>query len=196
MIAGIVLAAGRSRRMGEPKPFLRLDGQTFLERAVTALRGGGCGEVVVVTGPMDDETPRRVAEAAAALGARTAENPAAGSEQVDSLRVGLRALSAGAAAVVVLPVDVPRADAALVAAVIEVHRRTGAPVARPAAGGRHGHPVLFARAVFAELLEGGLPDGARTVIHAHARETAEVPVPALPGDVDTPEDFRRLTDGA
>ncbi|MBD0320868.1 MAG: NTP transferase domain-containing protein, partial [Gemmatimonadetes bacterium] len=61
MIAGIVLAAGRSRRMGEPKAFLRLDGITFLEHAVRALRGGGCGEVWVVAG--DDA----VVEAADAL---------------------------------------------------------------------------------------------------------------------------------
>ena len=108
MIAGIVLAAGRSRRMGEPKAFLRLDGRTFLERAVNALREGGCQDVVVVTGPEGDALSMRISAAAAELGARTAANPLAGSEQVDSLRAGLRALDDAVDAAIVVPVDVPR----------------------------------------------------------------------------------------
>ncbi|HEX2210751.1 MAG TPA: NTP transferase domain-containing protein, partial [Longimicrobium sp.] len=80
---------------------------------------------------------------------------------------------------------------ALVGAVIEAHRRTGAPIAVPARDGRRGHPVLFARRVFAELMAPGLPEGARTVIHAHAEELAEVPVEVLPMDLDTPEEYRR-----
>ena len=92
MIAGIVLAAGRSRRMGEPKAFLRAAHGSFLETAVRALREGGCGEVVVVTGPETDEVAARIAAEARGLGARVAVNPIAGSEQVDSLRAGIRAL--------------------------------------------------------------------------------------------------------
>ncbi len=185
MIAGIVLAAGRSRRMGEPKPFLRLGGLTFLERAVRALRDGGCDPVWVVAAAGDE----RVAEAAHALGARVALNPDAGSEQLGSLRIGLRALPADAEAAAVLPVDIPEADA--VRAVVDAFRATRAPVVVPAREGRHGHPVLFARAAWPEL-DADLPDGARTVVHAHAHDRVEVPVPALPGDVDTPDDLRRL----
>jgi CTP:molybdopterin cytidylyltransferase MocA len=186
MIAGIVLAAGRSRRMGEPKPFLRLGGLTFLERAVHALRDGGCDVVWVVAAAGDE----RVAEAARALGARVATNPDAGSEQLDSLRIGLRALPADAEAAAVLPVDIPEADA--VRAVVDAFRATGAPVVVPARQGRHGHPVLFARAAWPELLDVDLPDGARTAVHAHAHDRVEVPVSALPDDVDTPDDLRRL----
>jgi len=187
MIAGIVLAAGRSRRMGEPKPFLRLDGATFLERAVDALRRGGCGEVWVIAGA--DETGARVAEAAAALGARVATS--AEPEQVDSLRIGLHALPDDAEAAAVLPVDVPEVDAATVRAVTEAFLRTRAPVVVPGHEGRHGHPVLFARAAWPEL-HGHLAEGARSVVHAHAADRVEVPVPALPDDVDTPDDLRRL----
>src|SRR5262249_10914146 len=100
MIAGIVLAAGRSRRMGTPKAFLTLRDITFLERAVWALRDGGCGEVVVVAGPADDATAREVAGAAERLGARAAVNPETGSEQIESLRAGLRGLGAAAEAAV------------------------------------------------------------------------------------------------
>ena len=192
MIAGIVLAAGRSRRMGEPKAFLRLDGRTFLERAVSALRAGGCDRVVVVAGGQEDDVAAGVADLAEAMGAYVVRNPAAESEQVDSLRVGLRALPAGDEAAVVAPVDIPGMDAGVVREVIGAFRRSGAPVVLPGDGVRRGHPVLFARRVWPELLEGDLPEGARTVIHARAAEVVEVRVPRLPADVDTPADYRRL----
>lgn len=191
MICGIVLAAGRSRRMGEPKALLSAGDETFLQRVVRAMKEGGCAYVVVVTARLDDETARAIAEEAAALDAGIAVNPAARSEQADSLRVGLRSLPPQAVAAVVAPVDVPDVSGALVRAVIEAHRRTGAPIALPARGGRRGHPVLFDRRVFDQLMTPELPEGARTVIHAHAAELAEVPVDALPADLDTPEEYRR-----
>jgi CTP:molybdopterin cytidylyltransferase MocA len=196
MICGIVLAAGRSQRMGEPKALLRAGNDTFVERSVRALYEGGCAYVVVVTGRLDDEAALRIAEEAALLDAGIAVNPAAESEQADSLRIGLGALPPQAEAALVAPVDVPDVSGALVRAVIQAFRRTGAPVALPASGGRHGHPVLFSRRVFGELMRPGLPQGARTVIHAHAAELAEVTVDALPVDLDTPDDYRRWRAGA
>jgi molybdenum cofactor cytidylyltransferase len=190
MICGIVLAAGRSRRMGEPKAMLAAGDETFLQHAIRALQEGGCAYVVVVTGSLDDETARLIAEDAAELDAGIAVNPAAESEQADSLRIGLAALPPEAEAAVVAPVDVPDVSGALVRAVIDAHVRTGAPVALPARDGRHGHPVLFARRVFQELMRPDLPQGARTVVHAHAADLAEVPVDALAADVDTPDDYR------
>jgi len=192
MIAGIVLAAGRSRRMGRPKAFLRLGGLTFLERAVAALRDGGCDPVVVVAGPRGDAAADEIADAAGRLGAIVTRNPEAESPQVASLRAGLRELGDDAEATIVTPVDIPRADAEVVRALIDAFAATDCPIAQPFDGARHGHPVLFARAVWPELMADPLPDGARTVIHAHAAERAEVGVPVLPVDVDTPDDFRRL----
>lgn len=195
MICGIVLAAGRSRRMGEPKALLVAGDETFLQRSIRALREGGCDYVVVVTARLDDDTARWIAEEAAALDAGIAVNPAAESQQADSLRIGLKALPPQAEAAVVAPVDVPDVSGALVRAVIEEHQRTGAPIALPARDGRRGHPVLFDRRVFDELMRPDLAEGARTVIHAHAAELAEVPVDALPPDLDTPDDYRRWLHG-
>ena len=195
MIAGIVLAAGRSRRMGRPKAFLQLDGRSFLERAVAALRDGGCDPVVVVAGPPGDPAADEISLAAARLGATVARNADPESPQVASLRAGLGALGDGVEAAVVTPVDVPRVDAETVRALAAAFAAGGAPVAQPFDGARHGHPVLFARAVWPELMAEPLPEGARTVIHAHAARRAEVRVRALPADVDTPEDYRRLLEG-
>jgi molybdenum cofactor cytidylyltransferase len=194
MIAGIVLAAGRSRRMGAPKPLLVFRGATFLERVVRALRGGGCGRVVVVVGPEADPAATRIAEAARAAGAEVVVNPVPEAEQVDSLRAGLAALPPDAEAAVVAPADMPGMDAAAVRALVDAFRARGAPVVRATHGGRHGHPVLFARRVFPELFADPLPEGARSVIRAHADEVEEVPVAsaAVLLDVDTPADYRRL----
>ncbi len=196
MICGIVLAAGRSRRMGQPKAFLRAGAVTFLEHAVRALSQGGCELVIVVTGPLDDETAREIAEEAAVLDAGIAVNPHADSEQADSLRIALYALPPQTQAVVVAPVDVPDVSGALVRAVVQAWRKTGAPVAVPARDGKHGHPVLFSRGVFGELMRTDLPEGARTVVHAFADTLATVPVDTLAADVDTPDDYRRWREGA
>ncbi len=182
--------------MGEPKAFLRVGNSSFLEHAVRVLSEGGCALVIVVTGPLTDETARRVAEDAAMLDAGIAVNPQADSEQADSLRIALFALPPEARAVVVAPVDVPDVSGALVRAVIQAWERTDAPVAVPAREGKHGHPVLFDRRVFGELMRMDLPEGARSVVHAHAHDLAAVPVDALPEDLDTPADYRRWRDGS
>lgn len=189
MIAGIVLAAGRSRRMGVPKPLLQLGGETFLARAVAALREGGCDRVWVVVG----EDAGATAVEAAALGARTVLNPDPDAEQIDSLRAALRMLPPDTDAAVVLPVDIPGVGPAAVRALRAAYHDRGAPISIASHGGEHGHPVLFARAVWPELLEGPLPEGARTVIHADPARVLAVPVEdaGILADVDTPADLAR-----
>jgi molybdenum cofactor cytidylyltransferase len=78
--------------------------------------------------------------------------------------------------------------------VVDAFRARDAPVVRAVHAGEHGHPVLFARRVFADLFAAPLPEGARSVVHARAAELEEVEVssPALLLDVDTPDDYRRL----
>ena len=186
MIAGIVLSAGRSTRMGQPKALLRLEGRTFLDRAIDVLRSGGCAEVHAVVG-LDAE----VREAARASGAALVVNDATDSEQIDSLRLGISALAESTEAALVLPVDVPGVEGEVVRSLIETYRRTRAPIVIPTAGGRHGHPVLFSRPIWDELFAVDLPEGARTVVHRH-EDRVEVPVDVLPADVDTPADYRRL----
>ncbi|HXH06129.1 MAG TPA: nucleotidyltransferase family protein [Vicinamibacterales bacterium] len=103
--------------------------------------------------------------------------------------------SATLEAILSVPVDVPLVAPATVRALIEAWMQRRAPVVRPARGSRHGHPVIFDRAVFDELRRAvGEPDGARAVIRRHRARILDVAV-ADEGafiDVDTPEDYRRL----
>lgn len=193
-VDAVVLAAGRSSRMGRPKPLLRIDGETFVERVVRILRAGGCERVVVVTRP----DARRVAEVAAAAGAVHAVNPDGDAEQVASLRIGLAALDDHAAAAVLLPVDHPLVRPRTVAAVIDAYRARRAPVVRAVHDGRPGHPTLIDRSLFAELEDDPLPRGAETVVERYLDRIEDVAVddPGVVADIDTPGEYRREVEAA
>lgn len=188
-VAGLVLAAGRSTRMGTPKPLLMLEGRSFLGRAVAVLREGGCAPVVAVLPP--GEMHGRMGELGRGAGAVVVENPDPAAEQIDSLRLGLGCLGQGTAAAIVLPVDHPKARVATVEALIAAWRARAAPIVRPVHAGRPGHPVLFARDVWAELAEPDLADGAREVVHRHREEIEDVPVEdgGIAVDVNTPAEL-------
>lgn len=194
MIIGIVLAAGRSRRMGRPKAFLEVEGETFLERAVSALRGGGCAGVIVVAGPETDPQQAAIARAAREFGATVAINGRSESEQLDSVRAALRVADLGIAAAVVSPVDVPNTRTATVEAVIRRFRASGSPVVVPTFAGARGHPILVSRALFPEIQDRDLPEGIRSLMRGHAARVEEVSVddPDVLLDVDTPEEYRAL----
>jgi CTP:molybdopterin cytidylyltransferase MocA len=190
-VGGVVLAAGRSSRMGESKALLEIESETFLERAIGTLLDGGCGVVAAVLAA--GEAAGRPGELARARGARPVENRLEGAEQIDSLRVGLESLPKETEAAIALPVDHPLADAQTVAALIRTFRSSGAPIVRPVYRDRPGHPVLFARVVWDELADPTLAEGARDVIHRHAEEIRDVPIDdrGVTIDVDTPDDYRR-----
>lgn len=179
--------------MGTPKPALDADGETFVVRAIDALRDGGCRDVLVVIGPDDSTTGSFASQA----GARVVINTAQDSEQIDSLRLALRNLNPGGLGAVVLPVDHPLVSSETVRAVLDAWERTRAPVVRALHDGTPGHPTVFAATIFDELLDGDLPDGARTVVAAHERELIDVPVHdrGVTTDIDTPDDYRRALRG-
>jgi molybdenum cofactor cytidylyltransferase len=192
-IDAVVLAAGRSTRMGEPKPLLELDGQTFIERAVGTLRAGGCRIVVAVVNEGADWTARL----ADTTGALVVLNDDERAQQIDSLRRALPHLPADGAGALVLPVDHPTVSPDTVRALIAAFRDDGALIVRPLYRSVPGHPTLFARPLFDELLHGELRDGARTVIEAHLEQIRDIEVAdaGVLADVNTPEDYRAVSDG-
>ena len=154
----------------------------------------GVADLIVVTAP---GLPS-LAEAlrAAGVAARVVENPTPADGQLSSLRMGLSVADRpGVEAVLVNLVDAPLASAATMRAVVDAFLRTHAPIVRPVAhDGRHGHPVLFARAVFDELRLANLAEGAKAVVRAHAADIADVPVDDEGAfiDIDTPDDYTRV----
>lgn len=170
MIAGILLAAGMSTRMGEPKALLDWGGEPLVRYQVRQLREAGADEVVVVLGHRGDDVHREMR----GLDCRTVLNATYQLGRAGSLRAGAKAVSREAETIVVLNVDQPRA-AALIRAVIEA-RTPEAAAARPAHGGRHGHPVALAGRLRGELLEASEEDGGlRGVLAAHADVIVDAP---------------------
>lgn len=196
--AGIVLAAGRSARMGRPKALLRcLPGdETFVARVVRTLREGGLHDVLVV-GRTDDRALRaelRHIDPAP----RFVANPDPDRGQLSSLIAGIDdAAIHGAEAVVVLPVDMPQVHAQTVAAIVAALRGgSAAPILRAAHGGRHGHPVAFRQAVFDELRAADPATGAKAVLQANPARVFNVEVddPGVLRDVDVPSDYEEMFD--
>jgi molybdenum cofactor cytidylyltransferase len=194
VIPALVLAAGRSSRMGQPKATLPLDdGDTFLSRIVRTLLDAGVDDVVVVVG--HDSEPIVSSFSASGLPARFVVNHEYDRGQLSSFVAGLRVIDRpGVSAVLVTLVDVPLVSSATVRAVVDRYRQTGAPVVRPTSGTRHGHPLLLDRSLFAELRGADLDQGAKPVVRAHASDVGDVPVDDEGAftDIDTVDDYERV----
>lgn len=181
--------------MGRPKGSLLVGstGETVASRVIRTLLAGGVPRVVLVAGAHVDAM--RQAMPAHEPRARLIEHPGWEQGQLSSLLAGLDAIDdrelEGA---MVTLVDVPMVSASTVAKVIAAWRQTRAPIVRPADGGRHGHPVIFDRAVFADLRAADRNVGAKSVFAAHRDRVLNVEVKDSGAfeDIDTPEDYARL----
>ncbi len=169
---GVIPCSGSSIRMGTPKALLDAGGLTFVERVIHAHRAGGCSRVLVALPTLDGPVAARAVEA----GARVVKNPSPADGPIGSLRASLRVLDDSVEGISFCPVDHPLLHEDTVKELIDVFRRTRAPLVVPTFNGKRGHPVLFGRALFEELLNDTLPEGARTVVHRHLDATVSVPV--------------------
>jgi molybdenum cofactor cytidylyltransferase len=196
VLPAVVLAAGDSTRMGSPKALLAApDGRPFVARVVATLAAAGLENIVVVTGKDHDAVVSAACQANATGRVRFVRNHDPSRGQLSSLLAGMEAVvSETTEGVLVTLVDVPLVTPDTITRVIDVWRFTRAPVVRPAIGDRHGHPVIFDRAVFDELRRAPLAQGAKAVARAHAGEVVDVGVgdEGCLVDVDTPEDYRGL----
>ena len=193
MIPAIVLAAGKSTRMGRPKAMLPLEGgDTFLTRIVRTFLDAEIDDVVVVVGA--DAGVIVDAFEASGLAARFVENTEFEQGQLSSLLAGLRVVDRpGLAAALVTLVDVPFVAVSTVRAVVDRYRQTHAPIVRPVSGTRHGHPVLIDRSLFAAIRAAEPSAGAKEVVRAHASSAGDVEVEdeGAFADIDTPDQYDR-----
>ena len=191
IIAGIILAAGESSRMGRDKALLPLGRETFLEHLMAVLRGE-VEPLVVVLGHHAEEIESRITRFP---DVQIVRNPNYKQGQLSSLQAALRVLSnQPVAGALVCLVDHPAITKNVVRAVLERFRKQAARIIIPTCNGRRGHPVLFAADLFQELLDAPLEEGARFVVRSHAGEVdlVETGEEGILLDVDVPADYEAL----
>jgi len=194
VIAGLVLAAGTSSRMGRQKLLLPLGGRPLVAHAVDAALRAGCLEDVVVVVGRDAEDVERAVGSAGVV--RSARNERFETGQASSLATGIGAMREDAEAVVVLLGDQPTGRPDAVAAVATAFRDGAGPIVQAAYSGRPAHPTLLGRGTWPDLMALSGDVGARAVISRHPGRRTLVEIGGdPPADVDTEDDYRRLLHG-
>src|SRR5436853_3212068 len=190
MIDAILLAAGRSSRMGAFKPLLPFGGRSVVEACVSNLLSGGVDEVVAVVGHRADEVRERLAH----LPVRIAINDDAESEMGVSISRGIEQISPDTEAVLLALVDQPAIPPEVIRLLITERKRTGARLIVPEYEGRGGHPVLIDLSFREELLNLDPQRGLRGLFDAHRAQALRVAVasPYVARDMDRWDDYRAL----
>ncbi len=197
MIAAVILSGGESSRMGSPKALLPVDGQSFIERIVGALQASRVGRILVVLGHHASEIGPRIQH----LSVTVVVNQDYRKGQLSSLVAAIQFLEAEEGTepidgLMVHLVDHPFLSPALVDKMIERFYQSGKWVVVPTYKGKRGHPVLFSKELFSELLDAPLEQGAKRVVHGHRNETLEIATDekGVVVDIDTPEEYRAHLD--
>jgi molybdenum cofactor cytidylyltransferase len=188
----VLLAAGESKRMGQPKQLLAWHGTTLVRHAAQTALASHAHPVIVVVGSQAAQVRAELQ----GLDLHIVTNPDYASGQASSLQAGLMALPATSSAVVVMLVDQPLVRAKLIDHLIARWQSGGAPLVVPCCAGRRGNPVLIGRELFEELraLQGDA--GARVIFERHAARIAWVEADeAVLLDADSPEAYARLVNG-
>ena len=190
--AVIILAAGRSSRMGRAKQLVVVDGESMVRSAVKVALATEAAQVVLVTGAYEQEVVAQVEDfVGLSFGIlHIVHNPAWAAGQAGSMQVGLRALSDDCGAAIFFPVDQPYMPPQLLTQLAAAWQ-AGAKIVAPAVEGKlRGAPALFDRTLWPELFEVTGDVGGRDVLRAYAREVQTVDAPAAwLRDLDTPEDL-------
>jgi molybdenum cofactor cytidylyltransferase len=188
----LILAAGPSTRMGQPKQLLEVNGEPILVRAVNAALASQVWPVIVVLGANAEQ----IRPALARLPVLIAENPAWAEGMASSIRAGIATLqqfSRTIDAAVIALCDQPGFSAEVVARLIAAQAESGRSIVAARYAGRRGAPALFARNHFAALAGLTGEEGARTLLTSDAAQVATVDLPELALDLDTPGDYAAFT---
>jgi molybdenum cofactor cytidylyltransferase len=187
MITALILAAGQSRRMRQPKMLLPWGETTVLGKVIATFKEADVSDILVVTGG-----DRELVEASVRNSARTIFNPdyAAG-EMLSSVQVGLAGMKPKAEAALIGLGDQPQVQERSVRAVLDGFRTSGSSLIVPSYQMRRGHPWLVTRPYWDEILKMRSPASLREFLNRHADEIyyVEIDDPSILQDLDTPEDY-------
>ena len=185
-----MLAAGESRRMGQPKQLLPFGERTILERVVDTLLTAGVGEVIVVLGHLAD----RVRAVLGDRPVRAVVNTEYRQGMLSSVKCGVGAVGAGYDAVLIALGDQPHIEGAVVSEVMRAYRAGDAGIVIPRYGDKKGHPIIINLQRYREAIA-NLPEdaGLNGLMQAHADDVRLIDVATedIIRDIDVPDDYTR-----
>ncbi|MCX7973036.1 MAG: nucleotidyltransferase family protein [Candidatus Aminicenantes bacterium] len=193
MICGLVLAAGESRRMGQPKLLLPYEGKSIIETVLATVKKSKLKRSYVVIRPEDNFIP----PIAQTLGLEVIINPEPAKGMLSSVIIGLEKMPEETEAIVLVLGDQPGISASIIDLLIVGYRLKGKGLVLPIFQGKRGHPVLI-DLKYRQEIRSCPPDlGLRYLIHLHPEDILEISVnePAVVMDVDTAEDYLRHLEG-
>jgi molybdenum cofactor cytidylyltransferase len=190
VLAAVILAAGGSSRMGQPKQLLKFRGTSLLRRAIDTAMAVPADQVIVVLGHAADELMPEVK----ATGATVVLNDQWAEGVSTSLRGGLSAVSSEARGVFIYPADMPLITPEALRELARRQQVSGRPAAMTEAGGVRGVPVFITRSLFPALMiqEGDVGGAQYLRAHPESVEAVRFDDSDLVRDVDRPEDYTRL----
>lgn len=190
MITAIILAAGESKRMGQPKMLLPWGNETVLTHVISIFQRAGVEDILVVTGG----ARKKVEKILSGQRVRTTYNKAyADSEMLSSIQCGIGSLMQQTQAVLIGLGDQPQVQTGSVRRVCEAYQESKSDIVVPSYHMRRGHPWLVAKSLWNELLEMKHPQSPRDFLNQHRDEIhyVEVDDPNILADLDTPDDYQK-----
>ncbi|SRR6266550_4912437 len=192
-IAAVILAAGESSRLGQPKQLIQFRGKTLVRRVVDAASEAGCQPILVVVG--SSKLVQGISAELKNTGATIIANPSWKCGIGTSIRAGVQHLTkiaSGIEAAVLLACDQPFVDRAVLDGLMTLYHETLKPIVAASYAGTLGVPALFDRSLLPELLRLDDSAGAKSTILSNRDQVAEFPFPEGKVDIDTAEDWQRF----
>lgn len=186
-VAALLMAAGKSSRMGSCKPLLPLGDETVIDRCLKILHHGGVNDIIVVVSMHGED----VARAARDHSVQIVVNPDETGDMASSIRVGRDTTTPETSGIIVALCDCPLVLPSTVKTLIDEHAKHPECIITPTCKGRRGHPLLLPRSILGELTEGKT---LRDLLKKDVARIHEVPLndTGILIDMDTPDDYRTV----
>ena len=193
-IGVVLLAAGKSSRLGSPKQLLSYGGQTLIEHMLDIAGNSKAKPVIVVLGAKADSIGSKIDNNSATL----VVNESWQEGMASSIRTGIKNLMQGdprTAGAILMVCDQPDVTSQLINDLIDAHHQTGKPIITCSYADTFGPPTFFHKSIFPDLLQLKGDVGARSVLQQHVKEVESIAFPTGSRDIDTKADYEELIKG-